>query len=519
MGTAHDTVVKTTAGAAAMGAVTTGTTTANEAAMRAQAASDCMVKGKAASEAEADFCAPAPFEGPAELFLSDIHGEYEQASHIVNSVRACPGGLSALHFVGDVYDRGPAPDAVMDMLAAEPCADIQWGNHDIVWMGAAAGQPGCIAHVVRICARYGNLSVLEDIYGIDLSALSKFAASAYADDPCAAFGLKGSPALSDAEQTRHVKIQKAMAIIQFKVESALIARNPSFGLQDRDLLGRVDFAHGTVQIDGQIHELLDPVFPTVDASDPCRLSAAEQEVLDALVAAFTSCEKLQRHIRVFLDRGSLYKICGDLLLFHACVPLRADGHLQDVELFGTRYRGRALFDAVDAQVRAAFTASNPEKRRRGLDMLWYLWLGPGSPLFAKSKMATFELYYVADKAARKEEKNPFYTLCDDAEVLARVFEDFGMDASRSHIVCGHVPVKVKSGENPIRCGGRFICIDGGMSKPYRSKTGVAGLSLVKDACGRLFLAAHGMGTAADEGAGELSGGLWEKLRELPPLNS
>ena len=484
------------------------------------------------------------FEGPVELFLSDIHGEYDEAAQILASlggdacddgadaggVRAAGSanagdgadsapGVSRLHFVGDVYDRGPEPDAVMDMLAAAPDADIQWGNHDIVWMGAAAGQPGCIAHVVRICARYGNLSVLEDIYGIDLSALSKFAASAYADDPCAAFGLKGSPALSDAEQTRHVKIQKAMAIIQFKVESALIARNPSFGLQDRDLLGRVDFAHGTVQIDGQIHELLDPVFPTVDASDPCRLSAAEQEVLDALVAAFTSCEKLQRHIRVFLDRGSLYKICGDLLLFHACVPLRADGHLQDVELFGTRYRGRALFDAVDAQVRAAFTASNPEKRRRGLDMLWYLWLGPGSPLFAKSKMATFELYYVADKAARKEEKNPFYTLCDDAEVLARVFEDFGMDASRSRIVCGHVPVKVKSGEDPVRCGGRFICIDGGMSKPYRSKTGVAGLSLVKDARGRFFLAAHGMGAAADEGAGELSGGLWEKLRELPPLNS
>ena len=174
---------------------------------------------------------------------------------------------------------------------------------------------------------------------------------------------------------------------------------------------------------------------------------------------------------------------------------------------------------MDAQVRTAFTANDPEKRRRGLDMLWYLWLGPGSPLFAKSKMATFELYYVADKAARKEEKNPFYTLCDDAEVLARVFEDFGMDASRSRIVCGHVPVKVKSGEDPIRCGGRFICIDGGMSKPYRSKTGVAGLSLVKDARGQLFLAAHGMGAAADEGAGELSGGLWEKLRELPPLNS
>ncbi len=461
--------------------------------------------------------APAPFEGPAELFLSDIHGEYEQASRVVDSVCSCDGGLGALHFVGDVYDRGPAPDAVMDMLAAAPDADIQWGNHDIVWMGAAAGHPSCIAHVVRICARYGNLSVLEDTYGVDLSALSGFALSAYADDPCAAFGLKGSPALPDAEAVRHVKIQKAMAIIQFKVEAALIARNPSFGLAGRDLLARVDFAHGTVEIDGRVHELLDPVFPTVDASDPCRLSAGEQEALDALVAAFTGCEKLQRHIRVFLDRGSLYKICGDLLLFHACVPLDADGQLREVELFGRRYRGRALFDAVDAQVRAAFDAAGPEERRRGLDLLWYLWLGPGSPLFAKSKMATFELYYVADKAARAEEKNPFYTLCADAQVLGRIFEDFGMDAGRSRIVCGHVPVKVKDGEDPVKCDGRFICIDGGMSKPYRSKTGVAGLSLAKDARGRLFLAAHGMGEKADAAAGELPGGLWAQVRELSAL--
>ncbi len=486
------------------------TSPADAAASSADAAapSDCMVKGK-----------PAPFDGPLELFLSDIHGEHEQASRIVASARACAGGLGALHFLGDVYDRGPAPDAVVDMLAAAEHADIQWGNHDIVWMGAAAGQAGCIAHVVRICARYGNLSVLEDVYGIDLSALSEFALAAYADDPCAAFGLKGSPALSAAEQARHVKIQKAMAIIQFKVEAALIARNPSFGLDDRNLLARVDFAHATLELDGQVHELLDPVFPTVDAADPCRLSAAEQEVLDALCAAFTGCEKLQRHIRVFLERGSLYKVCGDLLLFHACVPLDADGHLQEVELFGRRYKGRALFDAVDAQVRAAFTACDGPERTRALDMLWYLWLGPGSPLFAKSKMATFELYYIADKAARKEAKNPFYTLCGDAEVLARIFEDFGMDASRARIVCGHVPVKVKDGEDCAKCGGRFICIDGGMSKPYRAKTGVAGLSLVKDAHGRLFLAAHGMGASADEDAGELPGDLWAKVRELPEVNS
>ncbi len=458
------------------------------------------------------------FAGPVELFLSDIHGEHETAQRIVDSLHG--PGVSGLHFLGDVYDRGPAPDAVVDMLAACPHADIQWGNHDIVWMGAAAGQPGCIAHVVRICARYGNLSVLEDVYGIDLSALSEFAQRAYADDPCAAFGLKGSPALSEAEMERHVKIQKAMAIIQFKVEAALIDANPSFGLEGRKLLGRVDFAHGAIELDGKTHELLDCVFPTVDPSDPYRLSDGERGVLDALAGSFTACEKLQRHIRVFLDRGSLYKICGDLLLFHACVPLNADGSLKEVELYGRRYKGRALFDAVDAQVRAAFTAADAAERRRGLDMLWYLWLGPGSPLFAKSKMATFELYYVADKDARREEKNPFYTLCGDAEVLAGIFGDFGMDAARSRIVCGHVPVKVRDGEDPVKCGGRLVCIDGGMSKPYRSKTGVAGLSLVKDARGRLFLAAHGLpGEGGADAASDGRARLWDEVRELQMLNS
>ncbi|MFR5829263.1 MAG: fructose-bisphosphatase class III, partial [Adlercreutzia equolifaciens] len=317
--------------------------------------------------------------------------------------------VDQLHLIGDVYDRGPAPQLIMDELLSYPNVDVQWGNHDILWMGAAAGSPGSVANVVRICARYGNLSILEDAYGINLRPLATFAADAYANDPCAAFALKGNPGLSEAETRLTEKIQKAMAVIQFKVEAALIAENPSFGLDDRNLLHLIDREHGTVVVDGIEYELLDTTFPTVDWDDPYRLTEDEAAVIEQLCAAFTGSERLQRHMRFFLDRGSLYKIENGNLMLHACVPLADDGSLLEVTLFGKTYRGRALYDMVDASVRAAFSATDEAERKRGLDMLWYLWLGPGSPLFAKSKMATFELYLIADKAARKEVKNPFYS--------------------------------------------------------------------------------------------------------------
>ena len=397
--------------------------------------------------------------------------------------------IDHLHIVGDIYDRGPYPDVIMDALAGYHSLDIQWGNHDIVWMGAALGQRGCIAHVVRNCARYGNLSILEDAYGINILPLAAFATSAYADDPCVGFGLKGSPDLPPQELEMNVKIQKAMAILQFKVEAQLIDENPGFGLEDRKLLDKIDYERGTVMLDGVEYALTDTVFPTVDPADPYRLTPEEEEVMQRLEQAFTGCEKLQRHMHFFLEAGSLYKVYNGSLLFHACVPLNADGSLMETDVFGEKLKGRALYDVMERYVRAAFNDPDPAMRKRGRDLLWYMWLGEGSPLFAKSKMATFELYLIAEKEARKEVKNPFYTYLNDEQVMAGIFEDFGLDPETSRIVCGHVPVKVKDGEDPVKCGGRVLTIDGGFSKAYQPTTGIAGYTLISNSYG-FVLAAH-----------------------------
>ena len=441
-----------------------------------------------------------------ELMTENRHGVDKQAYYaaIVDAViRTDRGGalvealclliqrlaIERLHIVGDIYDRGPYPHIIMDALMEHHSLDIQWGNHDIVWMGASLGQRGCIAHVVRNCARYGNLSILEDAYGINVLPLASFALEAYKDDPCVAFGLKGNPDLPPQELEMNVKIQKAMAIIQFKVEAQLIDENPGFGLEGRKLLDKIDYERGTVMLDGIEYELTDTVFPTVDPADPYRLTPEEEDVMQRLEQAFTGCEKLQRHMRFFLDAGSLYKICNGNLLFHACVPLNADGSLMETEVFGETYKGRALYDVMERYVRAAFDDADPELAKRGRDLLWYMWLGEGSPLFAKSKMATFELYLIAEKEARKEVKNPFYSYLDDEHVMGGIFEDFGMDPETSRIVCGHVPVKVKDGEDPVKCGGRVLTIDGGFSKAYQPTTGIAGYTLISNSYG-FVLAAH-----------------------------
>lgn len=411
-----------------------------------------------------------------ELFVSDIHGNYETFARILRSAPAD----ARLHMVGDVYDRGPEPDKIMDALQAYPTLDIQWGNHDVLWMGAALGQPGSVCHAVRICARYGNLSILEDTYGIDLDPVRAFALQVYADDPCVAFGLKGSPDLAPDELDATVKIQKALAYLQFKVEHRLIEENPQFDLAERDLLHRIDYAAGTIELDGTVYALKDTVFPTIDPADPYALTDGEQRIMEHLQQAFLGCEKLQRHMRTMIEHGSMYRQVGDILLFHACVPLNADGTMKQTGIFGKPLAGRALFDAVDGAVRDAYAAEDPAARKRGADMLWYLWLGVASPLFAKSKMATFELYQIDDKAARTEEKNPFYKLLGEEATAAAIFEEFGMDPNTSRIVCGHVPVKVKDGEDPVKCGGKLICIDGGMSRAYQGTSGIGGFVLVRD---------------------------------------
>ncbi len=397
--------------------------------------------------------------------------------------------IDHLHIIGDIYDRGPHPDTIMDELMEYHSLDIEWGNHDIVWMGASLGQRGCIAHVVRNCARYGNLSILEDAYGINLLPLASFAMDAYADDPCVSFKLKGDPDLTPAEYELNVKIQKAMAILQFKVEAKLIDENPSFKLEHRKLLHLIDYERGTIVIDGVEHPLTDTVFPTVDPADPYRLTDEEEAVMAHLEAAFIGCEKLQRHMRFFLEAGSLYKVSNNSLLLHACVPLNPDGSLKEVELFGETYKGKALYDMLDNYVRAGFFSSDETERKRGRDLMWWLWQGEGSPLFAKSKMATFEIYLIAEKSARTEVKNSFYKLIDNEGVIAGIFRDFGMDPKTSRIICGHVPVKVKDGEDPVKCGGKVLCIDGGFSRAYQKTTGIAGFTLVENSYG-FTLAAH-----------------------------
>ena len=397
--------------------------------------------------------------------------------------------IDHLHLVGDVYDRGPEPDKIMDELMRFHSVDIQWGNHDVVWMGAALGQRGCIAHVVRNCARYGNLGVLEDAYGINILPLATFAMEAYADDPCVGFALKDDAGLTASQLEMNMKIQKAMAIVQFKVEAAIIDANPSFGLADRKLLHKVDLGRGVVEVDGVEYTLTDKVFPTVDWDDPYRLTDAEEDVMRQLEAAFTGSEKLQRHMRFFLDAGALYRASNGNLLFHAGVPLDADGSLMEVDVFGERLAGRALYERLERYVRDAFTSADAAERERGRDVLWWLWLAPGSPLFAKSKMATFEIYLCAEKEARKEVKNPFYSLLDDEAAMAGIFEDFGLDPATSRIICGHVPVKVKDGEDPVKCGGRVLTIDGGFSRAYQSTTGIAGYTLISNSYG-FVLATH-----------------------------
>ncbi len=397
--------------------------------------------------------------------------------------------IDQLHLVGDVYDRGPFPHLIMDTLMRFHSLDIQWGNHDIVWMGAALGQRGCIAHVVRNCARYGNLSVLEDAYGINILPLAQFALDAYANDPCVAFGLKGNPQLTPSEYDLNVKIQKAMAILQFKVEAQIIDENPSFEMDDRKLLDKIDYEKGTVVVDGVEYELTDKVFPTIDPNDPFRLTPEEEEVMTRLEQSFVGSEKLQRHMRLFLDRGSLYKVSNGNLLFHAGVPLNPDGSLMEVDVFGGKYKGKELYDVLEDYVRAGYNSTSPVMRKRGSDIMWWMWLAPGSPLFAKSKMATFELYLIAEKEARKEVKNPFYTFLENEEVMGIIFKDFGMDPNTSRIVCGHVPVKVKDGEDPVKCNGRVLTIDGGFSKAYQTTTGIAGYTLISNSHG-FILSTH-----------------------------
>lgn len=390
--------------------------------------------------------------------------------------------IDQLHILGDIYDRGPGAHIIMDMLSAYENYDIQWGNHDALWMGAAAGNEVNIANVVRICLRYDNLDTLEDGYGINLVPLVTFAMETYADDPCELFMPKipaGDTSLSIKSRKLIARMQKAITVIQFKLEALMIKRHPEWKMDDRLLLEKINFKKGTIMINGVEHELLDKHFPTVDPANPTRLTQEEKDVMDKLVHSFQGSDKLRQHMQTLLSHGGMYGIYNSNLLFHASVPLNEDGSLKEVEVMGKKYKGKDLMDKVGRVMRSAFAPDTPKDRREyAIDYYTYLWSGPDSPLFDKERMATFERYFLKDKKTHQEGKGHYYVLRERPEVVDMILDDFNVAGEYRHIINGHVPVKVGKGESPIRADGKLMVIDGGFSKAYHDTTGIAGYTLV-----------------------------------------
>ena len=391
--------------------------------------------------------------------------------------------IDSLHIVGDIYDRGPGAHIIMDTLCDYHNFDIQWGNHDILWMGAASGNDACIANVIRMSMRYANLATLEDGYGINLLPLATFAMDTYADDPCTIFAPKMN--FADAEYNEKTlrlitQMHKAITVIQLKLEAEIISRRPEFGMENRKLLHLVDFERGVFVYEGKEYPLRDVNFPTVDPADPYRLSDEERELMHRIHSSFMNSEKMKKHMRCLFTYGGMYLVCNSNLLYHASVPLNADGSFKHVRIGQKEYWGRKLLKKTDQLIRTAyFDEDGSDEKRFALDYVWYMWCGPDAPSFDKDKMATFERYFVADKTLHKETKGHYYALRNEAEVCDRILEEFGVKPGpHSHIINGHVPVKTIKGEKPIKADGKLLVIDGGFSKAYQPETGIAGYTLV-----------------------------------------
>lgn len=409
--------------------------------------------------------------------------------------------IDQLHILGDIYDRGPGAHLIMDMLSAYHHWDIQWGNHDILWMGAAAGNKACIASVLRLSFRYANTQTLEEGYGINMVPLATFAMETYGDDPCTLFLPKIEDTrkkLSKKDQLLIARMHKAIAIIQFKLECALYAAHPEWQMNNRAIIESIDCEKGTCLVDGKEYELKDKFFPTLDTAHPGVLTSEEEELMDRLCHSFLISEHLQKHVQQLLIHGSMYGIYNSNLLFHASVPLNADGSPLEAEIEGQKVSGRDLLDRVEQMVRLAYDdeASN-EERKRATDFFWYLWCGPHSPLFDKSKMATFERYFIADESTHHEEKGCYYSLRNSAEVCDNLLQAFGVPGKHRHIINGHVPVRAANGESPIKANGRLMVIDGGFAKAYHDTTGIAGYTLVYHSRG-FQLVQHAPFTSTDE---------------------
>nr|WP_277443038.1 fructose-1,6-bisphosphatase [Pelotomaculum isophthalicicum] len=397
--------------------------------------------------------------------------------------------IDHLHIIGDVYDRGPGPHFIMDTLIKHHSVDIQWGNHDILWMGAAAGNRSCIANVVRICLRYANMDILEEGYGINLFPLATFAMTAYKDDECSKFKPKmsSSDIVPDSSIDLLAKMHKAIAMIQFKLEHELILNHPDYDMNDRLLLDKINYEEHTINVGGVVYKLNDQTFPTIDPKEPWKLTEEEKSVIDKLRYTFLKSEKLQKHIRFMFAKGSMYLKYNSNLLFHASIPMNSDGTFKKIKLNGVECSGKYLLDNLEQWSREAYFGR--ENKDNSTDILWYLWCHQDSPLFGKDKMATLERYFIDDKTPHKEHYTPYYTLVNDEKTARMILAEFGLDPKKGHIINGHVPVKTRKGESPIKANGKLLVIDGGFAKAYQSQTGIAGYTLIYNSYG-LMLASH-----------------------------
>lgn len=416
--------------------------------------------------------------------IVDINRADELIVAICNLIHALV--IDTLHIVGDIFDRGPGAGKILELLCNYHDFDIQWGNHDIEWMGAAAGNAALIATVLRVSIRYANVETLEEGYSINLLPLATLAIDTYGDDPCTQFLTKdfeNNPRLKRSAMLM-ARMHKAISIIQFKLEGQIIKRHPEYHMDDRLLLDKIDPEKGTIRIGDKDYPLTDTYLPSIDWNDPYKLCPGEQIVMDQLLHSFRHSERLQKHLRCLYQHGSLFLTRNNCLLYHAAIPLNGDGSFKEVEVRGKKYKGRELMENIDQVIREAYFAPvGTALRNDSLDYMWYLWCGADSPLYHKDKMTTFERYFIADKETYKEVKGAYYVRANEKDTCARILEEFGLDPKKSRIINGHTPVRTLKGETPVRAGGMRLVIDGGFSKPYHETTGIAGYTLIYNSHG------------------------------------
>ncbi|WP_254906546.1 fructose-1,6-bisphosphatase [Clostridium tyrobutyricum] len=396
--------------------------------------------------------------------------------------------VDRLHIIGDIYDRGPGAEIIIDALMKHHSVDIQWGNHDILWMGAASGCEACVANVLRISLRYANLITVEDGYGINLLPLATFAMDTYDDDPCSEFSPKTlDKDINKSDLELFAKMHKSISIIQFKLEGNIIKNHPEFQMNDRMLLDKIDINKKQIDIHGKMYKLNDINFPTVDWNDPYKLTDTEKYIIKRLTKSFVNSEKLQRHIKFLYNNGSMYLVYNSNVMYHGCIPLNEDGSFKKVKIGKFIYSGRRLLDRYDKLAREAyFLKNNIRNKKYSMDMMWYMWCGENSPLFGKMKMTTFERYFIYDKSTHHEEKIYYYKYRDDEKVCENILKEFNLKVRGSHIINGHIPVKTKNGESPVKANGKLLVIDGGFCKAYQPETGIAGYTLIYNSYGFLL---------------------------------